>query len=197
MGRRTFDALMVFAGLALTVVLLVAGGLLSWAHNFVNNEVHSQLAAQKIYFPTRSNAEFKALPAADKAAMGVYAGQQMVNGAQAETYANHFIGYHLSLMGGTYSDLSAKAMAQPNNTKLAGLVNTVFKGTTLRSMLLNAWGFWQLGVIAGIAAIVSFIAAAVLLVLSFFGLYHLRTTPEKAEVLAKVAHPAPAKVQTV
>ena len=195
MGRRTFDALVVFIGLALTAILLVAGGLLTWGHNFVNNEVHSQLAAQKIYFPTTSNPEFKALPKADAAAMGQYAGQQMVNGAQAETYANHFIAYHLSLMGGTYSQLSAKSMAAPTNTKLAGLVQTVFRGTTLRGMLLNAYGFWQMGVIAGYAAIVAFAGAALLLIFSVAGLFHLRRVPETKEVLAKVAHPA--KVQTV
>jgi len=195
MGRRTFDALVVFIGLALTAILLVAGGLLTWGHNFVNNEVHSQLAAQKIYFPTTSNPEFKALPKADAAAMGQYAGQQMVNGAQAETYANHFIAYHLSLMGGTYSQLSAKSMAAPTNTKLAGLVQTVFRGTTLRGMLLNAYGFWQMGVIVGYAAIVAFAGAALLLIFSVAGLFHLRRVPETKEVLAKVAHPA--KVQTV
>ena len=195
MGRRTFDALVVFIGLALTAILLVAGGLLTWGHNFVNNEVHSQLAAQKIYFPTTSNPEFKALPEADAAAMGQYAGQQMVNGAQAETYANHFIAYHLSLMGGTYSQLSAKSMAAPTNTKLASLVQTVFRGTTLRGMLLNAYGFWQMGVIVGYAAIVAFAGAALLLIFSVAGLFHLRRVPETKEVLAKVAHPA--KVQTV
>ena len=95
MRRRTFDALMVFAGLALTAILLVAGGLLSWGHTFVNNEVHSQLAAQKIVFPPASSPAIKTLPAADAAAMRVYAGQTMTNGAQAQAYADHFIAVHL------------------------------------------------------------------------------------------------------
>ena len=84
----------------------------------------------------------------------------MTTGAQAEIYANYFIGRHLFLIGGgkTYSQLSAEALAQPKNTALAGQVETVFKGTTLRSMLLEAYGFWQLGQIALIAAIASFIA---------------------------------------
>ena len=189
MRRRTFDALATAAGLLLVVVLVVAGVLLTWGHSYANNQVTSQLSAQKIVFPTTSNPEFKALPKADAAAMGQYAGQLMTNGAQAETYANHFIGYHLSLIGGgkTYSQLSALARANPTNATLAGEVDAVFKGTTLRSMLLEAYGFWQLGQIALIAAIASFIAAGLMLVLSILGFAHLRRTPPEAEMLAKVA----------
>ncbi len=190
MRRRTFDALMVFAGLALAAVLLVAGGLLTWGHVFTANEVHSQLAAQKIVFPAAGSASIKALPKADAAAMRVYAGQMMTTGAQAQTYADHFIKVHLGEIakGQTYSQLSAKAMADPKNTALAGAVETVFKGTTLRGMLLNAYGFWQMGQIALIGAIASFIGAALLLVLSLFGVWHLRRAPETAEVFPKISH---------
>jgi hypothetical protein len=196
MRRRTFDALMVFAGLALTAILLVAGGLLTWGHVFVSNEVHSQLAAQKIVFPPAASPAIKALPKADAAAMKVYAGQTMTTGAQAQTYADHFIRVHLGEIGGglTYSQLSAKAMAAPANTKLAAQVETVFKGTTLRGMLLNAYGFWQMGQIAWIAAIAAFAGAALMLILSLFGVAHLRRASETAEVLPRVTHRA--KVQT-
>ena len=192
MRRRTFDALMVVAGLAITAILVVAGGLLLWGNNFANSQVHSQLAAQKIVFPTTSNPEFKALPKSDQAAMRVYAGQEMLTGNQAQTYADHFIAVHLSEIGGglTYSQLSAKSMAQPNNVKLAGQVATVFKGTTLRSMLLTAYAFWKLGQIALVSAIVSFIGAAIMLVLSLAGVWHLRRVPEEAEVFSKVTHQA-------
>lgn len=190
MRRRTFDALMVMAGFALATILLVAGGLLTWGHAFVNSEVHSQLAAQKISFPAASDPSVKALPAADAAAMRAYAGQQMTTGAQAQVYSEHFIGVHLREIGGglTYSQLSARSMADPRNAELAGQVATVFKGTTLRGMLLNAYGFWQLGQIAWIGAIVSFAGALLLLVLSFLGMAHLRRVPETAEVLPKVSH---------
>jgi hypothetical protein len=196
MRRRTFDALMVFAGLALTAVLLVAGGLLTWGHVFVNSEVHGQLAAQKIVFPPAASPAITSLPKADAAAMKVYAGQTMTTGAQAQVYADHFIKVHLAEIGGglTYSQLSAKAMAAPKNAKLADEVATVFKGTTLRGMLLNAYGFWQLGQIAWIGAIVSFAGALLLLVFSFLGLAHLRRVPETAEVFPKVSHAV--KVQT-
>jgi hypothetical protein len=189
MRRRTFDALAAAAGLILAAILAVAGVLLTWGHSYANNQVSSQLSAQKIVFPTTSSPEFKILPAANRAQMAKYAGQLMTNGAQAETYANYFIGRHLLLIGGgkTYSQLSTQSLAQPKNTALAGQVQTVFRGTTLRSMLLEAYGFWQLGQIALIAAIASFIAAGLMLVLSVFGFVHLRHAAPEAEILPKVA----------
>jgi hypothetical protein len=192
MRRRTFDALASVAGLVLAAVLIAAGALLLWGHSFVDNQVSSQLVAQKIVFPTKANPEFKALPPADAAAMGQYAGQTMTTGAQAQVYANNFIAFHLSKMGGTYSELSAQALAQPGNTKLAGLVATVFKGTTLRGMLLNAYAFWQMGVIALWGAIVSFIGAGILLVLSVLGLVHARRVSPAQEILT--GHKVPEKV---
>ena len=65
MRRKTFDVLVSVGGLVLAAVLLVAGGLLVWGYSFANGQVHDQLAAQKIVFPSTGNAEFKALPAAD------------------------------------------------------------------------------------------------------------------------------------
>lgn len=189
MRRRTFDALVSGAGLLLAAVLLVAGALLTWGHVFVNNEVHNQLAAQKIVFPATNNPEFKALPKADAAAMAPYAGQLMTNGAQAQVYADNFIDYHLSLIAGgkTYSQLSTLSRADPTNTTLAGEVQTVFQGTTLRSMLLEAYGFWTIGQIALIAAIASYAAAGLMLMLSILGFVHLRRTSPQAEILPNVA----------
>ena len=187
MRRKTFDLLVSTGGLVLAAVLLVAGGLLMWGYSFASGQVHDQLAAQKIVFPAKSNPEFKALPAADQAAMGGYAGQALTTGAQAKTYADHFIAVHLAEMGHgqTYSQLSAESLAQPKNTALAGLVQTVFRGTTLRSMLLEAYGFWQLGQIALYAAIASFIGAGLILILSIAGLFHGRRVTAETEVLGK------------
>ena len=98
------------------VLLLVFGfgaGLLMYESNYITTTVHNQLAAQKITFPTTSNAEFKALPASDQQAMRPYAGQQLTTGAQAKVYADNFIAYHLSLVanGKTYSQVSSEAIA--------------------------------------------------------------------------------------
>lgn len=185
MRRRTFDALMVIAGLGLAILLVVAGGLLTWAHSFVNDQVYNQLASQKIVFPPANS---PAVQGPEFAPMRQYGGQTMTNGAQAEVYADHFILVHLKEAAGgkTYSELSALAMKDPTNTKLAGQVATVFKGTTLRSMLLEAYGFWKMGQIAGIAAIVAFVGAGLMLILSFLGLWHVRRVPAEVEVLSKV-----------
>ncbi|MGH3121908.1 MAG: hypothetical protein ACRDND_12910 [Streptosporangiaceae bacterium] len=194
MRRKTFDALVSAGGLVLAAVLLVAGGLLMWGYSFANGQVRDQLVAQKIVFPAKSNPEFKALPASDQAAMGGYAGQTLTSGAQAKTYADHFIAVHLAEMGQgkTYSQLSAESLAQPKNAALAGLVATVFRGTTLRSMLLEAYGFWEFGQIALFGAIASFTGAGLLLILSALGLAHERRVPAGAQVLAKTAHTATA-----
>ena len=189
MKRRTFDILMATAGLFLALTLFAAGGLLTWAHSFIGNEVHTQLAAQQIYFPSANSA---AVAAPEFAAMRQYGGQQLTTGAQAEVYADHFIANHLKAIGGgkTYSQLSAQATAQPNNAKLAGEVATVFKGETLRGLLLNAYAFGTMGTIAGIAAIAAFVAGAVMLVLSGLGLVHARRTSPATDMLT--SHPAAA-----
>jgi hypothetical protein len=187
MKRKTFDVLVATAGLFLALTLIVSGVLLTWAHNFVDNEVHNQLAEQQIYFPANNS---PAIKAPEFAAMHQYAGQLMTTGAQAEVYADHFIANHLKVIGGglTYSQLSAKALTQPGNVKLAAQVQLMFQGTTLRSMLLNAYAFGTMGMIAGIAAIAAFIAAAVMLLLGGLGLMHARRTSPDTDILT--GHPA-------
>ncbi len=182
MRRRTFDILVATAGLFLAVTLIFAGVMAVWASNFISNEVHTQLAAQQIYFPAANS---PAVAAPEFAAMRPYGGQQLTTGAQAEVYADHFIANHLKVIGGgkTYSQLSAEAIAQPKNAALAAQVNTVFKGETLRGLLLNAYAFGTMGTIAGIAAIGAFIAAAIMLVLSGLGLLHARRVSPEAEIL--------------
>ena len=49
-------------------------------------------------------------------------------------------------------------------------------------MLLNAYGWWQMGQIALIASIVSFALAGVTLLLSGFGLWHSRRVPAEEEI---------------
>ena len=129
--------------------------------------------------------------------MTAYADQQMTTGAQAQAYADHFIAVHLREIGGgkTYAQLSTAALANPKNTALAEQVQTMFRGETLRGLLLNAYAFWKMGQIMLIGAIVAFAAAAVMLIMSVFGVMHLRRVPARAEVFGGSAtsrQPAPA-----
>ncbi len=192
MRRRTFDALATTVGLVLAVILLAAGGLMMWGHSFVDSQVHNQLAAQKIVFPANNS---PAIKAPEFAAMHQYAGQLMTNGAQAEVYADHFIANHLTEIAGgqTYAQLSAKALANPNDAKLAGQVEAMFKGTTLRGLLLNAYAFWKMGELAFWGAIVAFAGAGLLLILSALGYAHLRRVPPTAEVFPHRTEKDPAK----
>ena len=185
MQRRAFDRVVSWMGLVLTAVLVTAGALLSWASSYVGDQVHSQLSAQKIYFPASGSDGLKALPAADRAEVAKYAGQQLLTGDQAEVFANHYIAVHLREIGGgqTYSQLSAKSLANPNDQKLAGQVQTMFRGETLRGLLLNAFAFGKMGAIAGIAAIVSFVGAAVMLALTALGLWHSTRVPPDQRIL--------------
>jgi hypothetical protein len=66
---------------------------------------------------------------------------------------------------------------------LAGKVATVFKGETLRGLLLNAYAFGTIGMIAGIAAIAAFVGAALFLLLALLGLFHARRTDPTEEIL--------------
>ena len=182
MRRKTLDSLLTTGGLVLALILIVAGSLLTWGNSFVTSQVHDQLAAQKIFFPEKGEATAspKIGPYIDQ-----YAGQQLVTGEQARAYADHYIAVHLAdLSGGkTYSELSNASRANPDDAELAGLVQTAFRGETLRGLLLNAYAFGKMGQIALIAAIASFIGAGVMLLLSLLGFAHLRRVSPDEEVL--------------
>ncbi|HEY6790402.1 MAG TPA: hypothetical protein VI365_24165 [Trebonia sp.] len=180
MRRTTFDKILGRAGTVFGVVLLAVGGLLLWGSAYVHNTVQGQLAAQQITFPSASAfAQAKAgteITPSMIPSVSQYAGQQMLTGQQAEAYADHFIAVHIAEMGGgkTYSQLSAESLAQPNNTQLATTVNTVFKGETLRSMLLNAYGWWKVSQITYIASLVMFGLGGLALIGGLFGFARMR-----------------------
>jgi hypothetical protein len=188
MRRRIFDVLTSAVGLVLVVVLLAAGGLLMWGYSYDHNNVRNQLAAQDIFFPTKAAfAHPKAgseITAAMIPSVSQYAGQQLLTGPQAEAYADHFIAIHLSEMpyGGIYSKISTAARTEPTNTKLAALETTSFQGTTLRGLLLEAYGFSKIGTIMLIGSIASFILALVLLGFVGLGFRHAQRIPAEEEL---------------
>jgi len=187
MRRKTLDMILTAGGAALVVVLLAAGFLGLWGHSYAETNVHNQLAEQRITFPPAAAfAHPKAGTEITPSMVPVvsqYAGEQLLTGTQAEVYADHFIAVHLQEIGQdqTYAQLSAKAMALPKGsaayTAAEAQVQTVFQGTTLRGLLLEAYGFSQFGQIALVGAIVAFILAGVMVLLTVAGLLHLRRVP--------------------
>jgi hypothetical protein len=195
---RRNSRLAVIAGFAVAVILLVAGGLLTWGSAYVHNTVQGQLSSQQIFFPPKAafahpKAGTEITPSMIPS-VSQYAGQQMLTGQQAEAYADHFIAVHVAGMAGgkTYSQLSAESQAQPKNTALAGTVATVFKGETLRSMLLNAYGWWKVSQITYIAALAAFGLGGLTLIGSVFALA-LGRRPEITHEAIPSPGPAPAK----
>jgi hypothetical protein len=205
MRRKTFDVLVSTGGLVLAIVLTVAGGLLLWGHNFAQDNVKTQLSQQNIFFPDKAgiaaqnNAEITKY-------VTPYAGQQVLDGQQAQVFADHYIAVHMTGIadGQTYSEVSGQYLAEtakdPTSakaTELAGQRQSLFMGETLRGMLLNAYAFWTLGQIALIAAWVAFIGAGLMFLLSALGYLHGRRVSPEAQVLPKLGAHTPAPVEQV
>ena len=184
--RRSAVELIVAAAMAL------ACGLLFWGSSFATTMVHDQLIDQRITFPAAGSAGFAA---ADYPTLQRYAGQAVDNGEKAKAYANDYIGKHLKDVAGgkTYSEMSAQSRAaaaaattaktandpaaadlQAKATTMSGQVDTLFRGETLRGLLLYAWGWWLVGRIAFYVAIVGLIGAVVLLALTVTGFLQAR-----------------------
>lgn len=181
MQRSTIDTLISTSAIIVAIVLLMASVGLFYANSFVHGQVKNQLSSEKITFPAKDSAGFTALPVSDQQAIGNYAGQQVLSGAQAQVFADNYIAVHLTKIGGgkTYSELSTASLADPTNAALAGKVNTVFKGETLRGLLLNAYAFDTMAMVALVAAFSSLFAGAVLAVLALLGFSHARLLKKK------------------
>jgi uncharacterized protein YneF (UPF0154 family) len=181
MARRAFDQIASAVGVMVVVALLVAGGLLTWGYVFSHNNVHDQLQEQQIFFPPKST-----LPSSMIHTIGPYAGQQVLTGQQAKVYADDYIGVHLSEMpyGGVYSKVSTAARAATPGSaqakQLAELQSTVFMGTTLRGLLLQAYAFGTIATLLFWGAIACFVLAIIMAIFVFGGIWHARrTSPEK------------------
>jgi hypothetical protein len=191
--RSTLDKLISWTGILIAVVLLVAGGLLTWGWAFVGDQVHSQFQDQDITMP--AGQAITSLPdKADQDALQKYAkdGNNLLDsGPEAKAYADHYIHAHLgeavaNLPEKTYSAISSSQMkycASDNGvsegtadqcTTYTGLKAEFFQGNTLRGLLLYGYAFATIGTIAGIAAIAAYAGAVVFLVLGLLGLLHAR-----------------------
>ena len=170
----------------LVIVLAFITGFAFWGASFAQTTVHDQLASQHIAFPPAAVLAAPEYPAEIHA----YAGQQVVNGDQARVYANDFIAVHLDAMKpyNTYAAASTAALANPSDTKLQGLVNTLFKGTMLRTSLLNAYGWWTVGTYAFYAAIGLLLATIAVFGALVFELAQLRRPALDKVVVSKPAY---------
>ena len=185
MNRKSFDKIASVIGLLLAGFLIVIGGILQFGGNFATDQVAAQLEPQAITIPAE-NGDPKVTDDVKKF-FADNGGKVMTTGKQAQMYADHYIGFHMSEMP-TYAAASganraaAGALAtDPTNPELqaaakqaSGMVETVFKGETLRGMLLNAYAFGTLGQIAMVASYVSFAGGINFLILALLGFAHLR-----------------------
>lgn len=192
MRRKVFDMLASVGGVVVVLVLVVAGSLLLVGSNFADNYVHTQLAQQQITFPSKAafaHPDGQEITKSMIPSVSQYAGQPLLTGQQAQVYANDFIAVHLRNIGGgkTYSQLSAEAMTLPKGSAAyaaaEGKAQTVFQGTTLRGLLLEAYGFSLIATIAFWCAIAAFSLAALMALLVVFGFLHARATDGEEELL--------------
>lgn len=198
---------------AIMVVVLAGAGVFAYAEGtFVTNQIKDELSAQQIYFPTADQIKTGGAldPAEFPKEIQDQAGNQVTDGNQARIYANDFINIHLQKIanGGTYatvgtqvSQLQAQqAQYQKTNPMYAqlgsqiatlnGQRDTLFKGETLRSSLLNAYGWWTVGTYTTYAAFGLFLAALVVLGALVFELYVAARRTEKIKVAQKTTVPA-------
>ena len=187
--RRTIDSVLISIGAVATAAFVVAGALLMWGSNFSADYVDDELASQNITFPDAASLEEEG-----RTDLLKFAGEDVNTGDEAEGYAS-FINGHLQGIadGATYADLggpereanaaveAAKADGADEATiaelegeaaAITGQRNTLFKGETLRGLLLTAFAWATVGKIAGYAAFAAFAAGGVMLVLVLFGMRH-------------------------
>jgi hypothetical protein len=192
MKRKNFDKIVTAVGFGLTVFLFVAAGLLNWGASFAQDSVKSQLENQNISFPAA-----EAMPEATKDQLAKWANMQVVTGEMARDYSDLYIWEHMkgsstAAVGkpATYSEVSGMYMGLVRGgssdtaqiAKLGDLRQTLFMGNTLRGMLLEAYAFGTMGVIAGYGAIAALVGGLVMLLLSIAGLLHIRRTPDSATI---------------
>jgi hypothetical protein len=212
MNRRTLDLLFSAGGVILGALLLVLGLVMNNQANFASNYVKDQLNQQKITFSPEAGLKGEQV---DGPCLITYAGTPLDSGKKAECYANKYIGFHIAAAakaagvdGATYatlgSDVSkaktaaadAKTAGQATDkldarvTELSGLRDTMFKGETLRGLLLTSYGFSIFGDRAGLAGNLCFAAFALMLLLSIAGFIHAASGKRHAAVATPADVPA-------
>ena len=204
MKRRTLDLLFSVGGLLVGLLLMVLGLVLQNQANFASTYVKDQLSQQRITFTTE---EYLKGEQDDAPCLVDNAGSPLDSGKKAECYANEYIAYHLEeaatgagYEGETYATLGAPQRQLAADLKAAqesgadtadleaqvgainGLRDTMFKGETLRGLLLTTYGFSIFGDRAALAALVCFITAGLMVLLALAGFVHYGRTPKDAVI---------------
>lgn len=189
--RRTIDKLLTSFGVVAMVVFAVAGGLLTWGADFANDYVHDELSTQRIFFPDEES-----LREEGRDDLVKYAGEQVDTGEEAEAYASYINGHLEEIADGKrYAEIDDRgaqaaveeaieagapadevAELQARADELKRQRDTLFRGETLRGLLLSSFAWSTVGRIAGIAAWVAFAGAAIMAVLVVLGLIHMKRT---------------------
>jgi hypothetical protein len=148
MNRKTWDRIVSASAAVIAVAMIVLGAFAIYGGNFGRENVQTRLEPQNITFPPLS-----AMTPEEQTSVGAFAGQQVTTGGQAEAFSRYIAGHLEAVNGGaTYSETSAAARAEGLAPDVAAdlqvKADTLFKGETLRSMLLNAYGWWTVATIA-------------------------------------------------
>jgi hypothetical protein len=137
------------------------------------------------------------MPEATKEKLAKWAEMKVTTGEMARDYSDLYIWEHMkasssAVLGkpATYSEVSNAYMGLVRGgstdtaqiAKLGDLRQTLFMGNTLRGMLLEAYAFGTMGVIAGYGALAALVGGIAMLLLSIAGLIHIRRTPESATI---------------
>jgi hypothetical protein len=190
MDRRAWDQIVSTAGLVVAIVLIVIGAAAVYGGNFGRDNVTDRLEPQQIFFPPT-----EAMSPEEQEEVGEFAGEQVVNGVQAEAYSR-YIGGHLAEVneGQTYAQTSAAAREEGIDpelqAELQGKADTLFRGETLRSILLNAYGWWIVATITMWAGWLMVAGGIVLLVLAILGFRHARRVAPTPEQVVVAGEPA-------
>jgi hypothetical protein len=172
--RRMWDTLISGAGAVVAIVLLALGAAAIYGGSFALDNVKERLAPQNITFPPA-----EAMTPAEKAEVGEFAGARVDTGTEAEAFSR-YIGLHLTEVNGgaTYSETSAAARAEgiseDKAAELSGMADTLFKGETLRGILLNAFAWGTVGTITLYAGFGLMIAGLILAIMAILGFRHAR-----------------------
>jgi hypothetical protein len=190
MNRKVWDQLVSTAGVVLAVALIVLGGLAIYGGDFGRQNVRDRLEPQKVFF-----APYDAMTPTEQQEVGDFAGQQVVNGTQAEAFSRYIAGHLAGVNDGkTYAETSAAARAEgldPDTAAdLQAKADVLFRGETLRSILLNAYGWWTVSTIALYSGYMMVIAGILFAILAFLGFRHAR------RAAAEVAEPVLKKEST-